>query len=97
VHPCGKPRPMMVIHHLALIQARIEKIATQDSAAGTGASLDETLARLTHAARRRVTMLLGRIRAFSDDPQERAAVDVIRRRAARAWYGSSVSFFSPPD
>jgi hypothetical protein len=88
---------MTVIRHLALIQARIEKIAAQDSAAGTGTSLDETLARLTHAARRRVTMLLGRIRAFSDDPQERAAVDAIRRRAARAWYGSSVSFFSPPE
>src|SRR5215213_4345891 len=82
-----------VAQHIRFIQVRIETIAEKESLSdGTGLSLDETLAALTEAGRRRVTMLLDRIRAFSEDPNERTAADHIRRRAARAWYGPSVSF-----
>ena len=82
-----------VAQHIRSIQVRIETIAEKESRPGeTGLSLDETLAGLTEAGRRRVMMLLDRIRAFSDDPNERTAADHIRKRAARAWYGASVSF-----
>jgi outer membrane protein TolC len=37
-------------------------------------------------------MLLEVIKAFSNDPDERTAADYIRMRAARAWYGPSISF-----
>jgi hypothetical protein len=40
----------------------------------------------------RVTMLLEFIKAFSNDPNEWAAANHIRMRAARAWYGPSLSF-----
>ena len=82
-----------VAQHIRFIQGRIETIAEKESRPGeTGVSLDKTLAALTEAGRRRVMMLLDRIRAFSDDPNERAAADHLRKRAARAWYGPSVSF-----
>jgi hypothetical protein len=82
-----------VAQHFRSIQIRIETIAEKESVPGeTGVSLDETLAALTEAGRRRVTMLLDRIRAFSEDPNEQTAADHIRRRAVRAWYGASVSF-----
>ncbi len=53
---------------------------------------DDTLAALDLVGRRRVTMMLEMVRAFSDDPMEKAAAEHIRVRAARAWYGASVSF-----
>jgi len=82
-----------VAEHIRFIQIRIETIAEKESLPGeTVMSLDETLAALTEAGRRRVAMLLDRIRAFSEDPNERTAAEQIRRRAARAWYGPSVSF-----
>ena len=56
----------------------------------TGLSLDETLAALTQAGRRRVMVLL--YRAFSEDPNEPSAADLIRRRAVRAWYVDPVTF-----
>ena len=70
--------------HLRRIQVRIETIAETESHPGeTGVSLDETLAALREAGRRRVMMLLDHIRTASHDPQERDAADLIRRRAAR--------------
>ena len=77
---------------LRLIQVRIETIAETESPGETGVSLDETLAALTEPGRRRVMMLLDRIRAVSTDPNEQTAADIMRRRAARAWYGESVTF-----
>ena len=82
-----------VAQHIRFIQVRIETIAEKESLPGeTGLSLDATFAALTEAGRRRVTMLLDRIRAFSEDPNERTAADHIRKRAARAWYGDTVTF-----
>jgi hypothetical protein len=84
---------MTVYRHIGLIHARIERIAARaPMPTMADDSLDRTLAELTDAGRRRVTILLDRINAFSEDPNERAAVEHIRRRAARAWYGASVSF-----
>ena len=78
---------------LRQIQVRIETIAETESHPGqTGVSLEETLAALTAPGRRRVMMLLDRIRAVSNDPNERSAADIMRRRAARVWYGESVAF-----
>jgi hypothetical protein len=37
-------------------------------------------------------MILEGIRAFSNDPDETAAAEHIQRRAARAWYGATISF-----
>jgi hypothetical protein len=86
-----------VAQHIRSIQIRIETIAEKESLPGeTGESLDETLAALTEAGRRRVRMLLDRIRAFSEDPNERTAAGHIRRRAARAWYGPSVTLVGDP-
>ena len=80
-----------VAQHVRSIQVRIESIAEKESVPReTGVSLDETLVALTEAGRRRVTMLLDRIRAFSEDPHERTAAEHIRRRAATVWYGPSV-------
>jgi hypothetical protein len=39
-------------------------------------------------------MMLEMIKAFSEDSDERAAAEHIHMRAARAWYGASVSFAS---
>ena len=83
-----------VPEHIRSIQIRIETIAKADSHPGeTGVTLEETLAALTEPGRRRVKMLLDHIHADSHDPHERKAADLIRRRAARAWYGQGVSFF----
>jgi hypothetical protein len=50
-----------VAQHIRSIQVRIETIAEKESHPGeTGASLDETLAALTEAGRRRVAMPLRR-------------------------------------
>ena len=82
-----------VVQHIRSIQVWIETKAEKESVPGeAGVSLDETLTALTEAGRRRVMMLLDRIRAFSEDPNERTAADHIRRRAARAWCGPSVRF-----
>ena len=80
-------------HHLRAIQVRIETIAETESNPGeTGISLEETLAALTEPGRSRVKILLDHIHAAARDPQERTAADLIRRRAAEAWYGEVVSF-----
>jgi hypothetical protein len=84
---------MSIAEHLVRLQVRIETIAENASEPGkTGLNLDDTLAALNLVGRRRVTMLLEMIKAFSDDPAEKAAAEHIRLRAARAWYGPSVSF-----
>ena len=82
-----------VPEHIRSIQIRIETIAETESRPGeTGVTLEKTLAALTEPGRRRVKMLLDHINATSHDAQERKAADLIRRRAARAWYGECVSF-----
>lgn len=83
---------MSVTQHLVRLQLRIETIAENASVPGkAGLGLDDTLAHLDHNGRRRVTMLLEMIRAFSEDESEKAAADHVRMRAARAWYGVSIS------
>ena len=42
-------------------------------------------------------MMLEMIKAFSEHSDERAAAEHIHMRAARAWYGSSVSFDSDQE
>ncbi|WP_156312747.1 hypothetical protein [Microvirga massiliensis] len=82
-----------VARHILRLQLRIEGIAETASVRGkAGVNLDDRLAALDLTGRRRVTMLLELIKAFSNDPDEQAAADHIRMRAARAWYGPSVSF-----
>jgi hypothetical protein len=82
-----------VPEHIRSIQIRIETIAETESHPGeTGVTLEETLAALTEPGRRRVKMLLDHIHAASLDLHGRKAADLIRRRAARAWYGEGVSF-----
>jgi hypothetical protein len=77
---------MSVARYLVRLQVRIETIAENDSVPGeTGLSLQETLAALTERGRRRVTMLLEHVRAFSADPDERAAADRIGQVAEKAW------------
>ncbi|WP_046868587.1 hypothetical protein [Microvirga massiliensis] len=84
---------MTIVHHLIGLQARIEGIAATTSVrCQAGVHLDEMLAALNLTGRRRVAMLLELVKAFSNDHDEQAAADHIRMRAARAWYGSSVSF-----
>lgn len=86
---------MSVAHHIIRLQVRIETIAENHSVPGArGLGLDETLAGLNLVGRRRVTMMLERVWAFSDDTDEQAAAEHVRMRAARAWYGSFVSFTS---
>ncbi len=89
---------MVLTRHLMRLQSRIETIATNHSVPGkTGLSLDETLAALDRVGRRQVTMLLEMVQAFSDDVDEKAAAEHVRMRAARAWYGPSVSFSTDED
>lgn len=84
---------MSIARHLTAIQMRVEIIAENNSVPGkAGLDLDDTLAALTSKGRRRVLMLLEMINAFSEHPDEKAAAAHIRFRAARAWYGPSVSF-----
>jgi hypothetical protein len=84
---------MSVPHAIVRLQVRIETIAEQHSQPGrSGVSLDEILAGLDQTGRRHVRMILEGIRAFSDDPDEKAAAEHVQRRAARAWYGATVSF-----
>jgi len=86
---------MSVVAHLARLQARIETVAENNSRPGkAGLGLDDTLAALDLVGRRRVTMMLEMIKAFSEAPEERAAAEHIWIRAARAWYGSTVSITS---
>ncbi len=54
-----------------------------------GLSLEDTLAALTPSGRRNVLMLLERLRAFADDPDERAAAEHIRELAETAWSQST--------
>jgi ribosomal protein S15P/S13E len=82
-----------VPEHIRSIQIRIETIAETESHPGeTGVTLEESLAALTEPGRRRVKMLLDHLHAASHDLHERKAADLIRRRAARVWYGEGVSF-----
>jgi hypothetical protein len=84
---------MTIAHHLVRLQVRIETIAANASRPGpAGLNLDDTLAALDLVGRRRVLLLLDMVQAFSEDEDERTAAEHIHRRAARAWYGSSVSF-----
>jgi hypothetical protein len=84
---------MSIAEHLVRLQVRIETIAENASVPGrAGLNLDDTLAALNLNGRRRVMMLCEVIKAFSEDPDEKAAAEHIRLRAARAWYGASVSF-----
>jgi hypothetical protein len=84
---------MSVPREIIRLQVRIETIAEQHSRPGTsGVGLDEILAGLDLTGRRHVRMILEGIRAFSDDPDEKAAAEHIQQRAARAWYGPTVSF-----
>jgi hypothetical protein len=77
---------MSVVLQIIRLQVRIETIAENHSVPGPrGLSLDETLAGLDLVGRRRVTMLLEMIKAFSEDPDERGAAEHIQTRAARAW------------
>ncbi len=76
--------PVTVARHILRLQARIEGIAETASVRGTtGVNLDDTLAALDPRGRRRVTMVLELVKAFSNDPDERTAADHIRMRAAR--------------
>ena len=51
---------------------------------------------LTELGRRRVMMLVDHIRAVSSDSHEREAADLVRRRAARVWYGEAVTRLKIP-
>ena len=89
---------MSVPHQIIRLQVRIETVAENHSVPGsTGLSLHDTLAGLDLIGRRRVTMMLEMIKAFSNESDEKAAADYIQMRAARAWYGSSVSFTTDED
>jgi hypothetical protein len=80
---------MSVERHIVRLQVRIETIAENESLPGpTGLSLEETLAALTSKGRRRVLMLLERVQAFSEEADERAAAEHIKRLAEYAWSGS---------
>jgi hypothetical protein len=80
---------MSVERHIVRLQVRIETIAENESVPGpTGLTLPETLAALTEKGRRRVLMLLERVQVFSDNADERAAAEHIRRLAETAWSGS---------
>jgi hypothetical protein len=80
---------MSIERHIIRLQVRIETVAENESVPGpAGLTLEDTLAALTTKGRRRVVMLLERIQIFSEDPEERAAADYIRKIADRAWSGS---------
>ena len=80
---------MSIERHIVRLQVRIETIAENESLPGpTGLSLEETLAALTSKGRRRVLMLLERVQAFSEEADERAAAEHIKRLAEYAWSGS---------
>jgi len=84
-----------VAHQIIRLQVRIETVAEIHSTPGRrGLNLQDTLAGLDLIGRRRVTMMLEMIKAFSENADERAAADHIHMRAARAWYGGTVSFAS---
>ena len=77
---------MTIARHLARLQVRIETIAEHNSVPGpAGLSLEDTLSALTPTGRDRVAMLLEKVRAFSNDPDERTAADLIRELAERTW------------
>ena len=84
---------MSVAHHLLRLQVRIENIAENNSVPGkAGLGLDDTLAALTPAGRRQVQMLLELVKAFSEEPDERAACvtdEVLERIVLRTlrWFG----------
>ena len=84
---------MSIPREIFRLQVWIETIAEQHSRPGkSGLGLDETLAGLDQTGRRHLRMTLEAIRAFSDDPDEKAAAEHIQRRAAQAWYGPTISF-----
>jgi hypothetical protein len=84
-----RSRFMSIAHHLVRFQCRIETIAESHSVPGkTDLDLEDTLRALTLTGRRRVIMMLEMAKAFSEDPQEKAAAEHIRMRAARVWDGT---------
>jgi hypothetical protein len=77
---------MSVAHHVVRLQVRIETIAENHSVPGqTGVSLTDTLSALTPRGRSLVRMLLERVRAFSDRPDELAAAAHILAIAEQTW------------
>jgi hypothetical protein len=79
---------------LAVIQNRIDEIADQAGIVGQSRlGIDETLAALPRRYRRRVSMYLESLRAFSPDPGQRAAAETLQRRAAAAWDENPPSAF----
>jgi len=77
---------MSIVLQIVRLQVRIETIAENHSVPGPrGLSLDDTLAGLDLVGRRRVTMLLEMVKAFSEDPDEKSAAEHIQSRAVRAW------------
>jgi hypothetical protein len=84
---------MSIPREIIRLQVRIETIAEQHSRPGKSRlGLDETLAGPDQTGRRHVRMILEAIRAFSDNPDEKAAAEHIQRQAARAWYGPTIRF-----
>jgi hypothetical protein len=79
---------MSIVLQIVRLQVRVETIAENHSVPGPrGLSLDDTLAGLDLVGRRRVTMLLEMVRAFSEDPDEKSAAEHIQIQAACAWHG----------
>jgi hypothetical protein len=77
---------MSVARHLDRLQVRIETIAENHSVPGqTGLSLQDTLVALTPKGRSHVTMLLERVSACSEDPDEQAAADHVRYLVEQTW------------
>ena len=63
---------MTIARHLARLHVLIETIAEHNSVRDSaGLSLEDTLSALTPTGRDRVAMLLEKVRAFSNDPDER--------------------------
>jgi hypothetical protein len=84
-----------IAERMRAIQVRIESIAESESLPGeTGVSLDETLAALTQAGRRRVAMMLNHICIASRAPHERKAAELVRMQAANTW---TEECYVPPE
>jgi hypothetical protein len=83
---------MTIASYFLSIQAWIEHIAGRSpTPSRSGQSLEDTLAALSPADRSRVRMLLERIKAFSDNPDERAAAEHISIQATRIWHRRAVT------
>jgi hypothetical protein len=68
------------------VQQRIEEIADLAGIAGSARlSVDETLAALSSAYRRRLVLTLESLKAFSPDEEVREAAELYQLRAAQIW------------